>query len=122
MADKLSGAEIFKSPDHGIDEAGGERLFGQTPESGVEQASENSVEGAGEQAVEEPVLIKHSDFREKVVQVPAEPELSQTFEQATDKSEEAKVLEGLLEHGVDLSDLHDEYEQALDLSQDLSQK
>ena len=61
-------------------------------------------------------LISHSEVGEAVHTVPA-PELQSEPLESLEQTPEVKVLEGLLNHGVNPAEIHDEYEDMLDLSQ-----
>ncbi len=61
-------------------------------------------------------FISHSEVGEVVHNVPA-PELQSEPLESLEQTPEVKVLEGLLNHGVDPKEIHNEYEDMLDLSQ-----
>jgi hypothetical protein len=86
----------------------------------AEQVVEITPQQEGEPAslpeaqAEKAELISHSAVGEAVHTVPA-PELQSEPLESLEQTPEVKVLEGLLNHGVNRDEIHDQYEATLDL-------
>lgn len=103
-------SEIPKTPDF-LNPAAIENAEQVVEIKSPQEGENESLPEAQEEQVE---LISHSEAGEAVHTVPPSELQSEPLE-SLEQTPEVKVLEGLLNHGVNISEIHDEYEAMLDL-------